>query len=292
MMKFERTKDSKDTEKLILGLLFVVGLLIIIAGRSLSPHTIVQEVTDPVGILISSICSASFVYERFIAERHFRSFSELLQHEIRMLDTVASKCLKLGIEKVFETRMECESEYPLRQVIENANPNSEILCIGNSLFHIMTKVEELKVGLRKGLHFNLACMDPSLTPDVLRKMEVPRSDILAALERVVSLANWFKRERPPGSFELRCHNIFLKDSLFVFETAEGVKVIWDLSFGASLNEKRVFLFAADAGNLGDNLATRYRSIWDSFADASKVTLKGAEVLFDLQLRPLLSIQLE
>jgi hypothetical protein len=79
-------------------------------------------------------------------------------------------------------------------------------------------------------------------------------------ERIV---DWIEKERPKGYMELRYQDVPQFDSLAVFKgLPAGDKVIWDLSFGRDLTDKRVFVLDPKTG-LGKNLIDRFNAIFET-----------------------------
>ena len=105
-------------------------------------------------------------------------------------------------------------------------------------------------------------------------------EIDSALQSLAKISKEAQRSIPSGSLELRYHRLHLPDTALLFETAEGKFLTWDLSFGKSLPDKRIFVLEISGSNLGVSLASRYQSIWKLHEDATKFKLNRGRVEVD------------
>ena len=260
-----KTQGSRETGQVITFLSIIMilfGLLLIVTGQAVFVEGLWSKLFDSLGILVTSIFVVSLLYEKFVAEKHFGEFMQVLNRQLRSMDTLQSRCLRLGIEELFESRTEYELKYPLAYLIDIAKPNTDFLTVGRSLFHLLHKESELKDGLRKGLHFRIACLDPEyVTPQMSGLTQVYSADIQSTLAALSDLVAWAQEERAPGVLELRYHRLYLPDSGLMLEGADGPLLVWDLSFGRDLSMRRVILLKPAPTNLGANLANRYQAIW-------------------------------
>ncbi len=131
---------------------------------------------------------------------------------------------------------------------------------------MLNKTSELKKGLEKGLTIELACVDPSkVTPSLEKVFFLYKSDIDSALNALRDLLNWAIKTNAKGSIELKYHWADFPDSVFIFVSKSGEeKLVWDLSFGRDLTQKRIIIFDTDYP-LGENLRRRYLAIYQNAA---------------------------
>lgn len=251
----------KESTFLWSALMILLGIVLILAARYF-PNTIAEEILRFAGITFISVFAVSLIYQTFIAERHFQNFRELLTGELKEMDSIQSKCMKLGINEIFETRNVYETKYPLISIIDQSPEAGKILCIARSLFHLLNKTDELKRGLEKGLAFELACVDPDkITPSLEKVSLLYRTDIDSALTALKDLLSWAIETKPKGSIELKYHWADFPDSVFIFASKSGEeKLAWDLTFGRDLVQKRVMIL--DTGfPLGKDLKSRYTTVY-------------------------------
>lgn len=258
------SKWAKESMHLVSVIMILLGIALIMAGKVLNIGDIIKEVLEGVGATIIGIITVSLIYQRFIAEKHFAAFKDLLKSELKEIDSIQSKCMKLGIIEIFETRNAYEKEYPLMNIIDQSPENGKIICVARSLFHLLIKTGELKMGLEKGLTFKLACIDPNkITPTLEKVSGLYKQVIDHALMTLKELLTWAMETKPKGSIELKYHGTDLLDSVFIFTAKDGKeKLAWDLSFGRDLTQKRVIIL--DTGYpLGKDLKSRYMDIYQN-----------------------------
>jgi hypothetical protein len=237
------------------------------------------EVIKVFGTTITSVFSVSIIYEKLIAERQFDFFKTSLKDCIMEMDSIQSKCMKLGIGKIFESRNEFERKVSLADVIKDSPENGSLICIGKSLFYILNKTGELKDALNKGMKIEFACADPkNITPTLCKVSQLYASDIYSALNPLQELITWAMETEVKGSIELRYHHTDYPDSVVIFTTKDEQEILcWDLSFGRDLNQKRVIYFYVDNGTLGNDLKKRYTDVWDGSTPQIKYADKGIQV---------------
>jgi len=183
------------------------------------------------------------------------------------------------VHDIFETRFEYETVHSFQQQIISIPPNSRILCVARSLFHILNKEAEIKAGLSNGIRFEFACLDPSAATEQMTTLtQVYPEDIRSSLISLKSIARWAVEHKLSGSIELRYHTLYLPDSFTIFQSRINPDVVWDLSFGRDLTQKRVVFFRAAPGTLGDDLFVRYDMIWSQ--SEPRFLLKGGKIELD------------
>jgi len=266
-----RQRDQTRKTSVFVTIIFIlVGIISILLAELgtwpvLGPDGSWQrKLLDSLGVFIISVLAVSWLYEKFLIEEHFSHFRQLIHEQIRMMDTVQSKCLKLGIERVFETRSDFQLNYPFAKLINLTKQRGRILCVGRSLFHLLNMEAEIEAGLKKGIQFDLACLDPAGASGQMHLLtQTYPADIESGLISLKSITDWVQEQRPEGGIELRHHQLYLPNSILAIETDTSTILIWDLSFGRDLTYKRVVLLKPAPGNLGQDLLERYSLIWDN-----------------------------
>lgn len=244
--------------------MILFGIVLILSGKAVKPSLpTISALLDFVGITFIGVFAVSFFYQTLIAEKHFKDFKDLLTTQLKEMDSIQSKCSKLGILELYDTRNDYERYYPLMQVIERCPEQGEIICVARSLFHLLNKTGELKKGLKDGKIFKFACVDPDNISSSLQKIsQLYKPDIDSALMALKGLITWAIQNKAKGSIELRYHDVDLPDSVFIFRTENNdQKLVWDLGFGRDLNQKRVIILNTEAP-LGNDLKSRYTIIFD------------------------------
>lgn len=267
-LQIDQTKDLNVRSILVTIALTVTGLGLFVFAEwapFLGPADSWQrDLIASIGVFLIGMLALGWLDEKLRMEKHFRQFRQLLHEEIRRVDTVQSKCLRLGIDRLFETRSTFELVFPFVELINLAKPKGRVLCVARSLFHFLNKEAEIKAGLKKGIQFDLVCLDPTEVTDQMRALvHLYPEDIQSALKSLENMANWAREQQPEGGIELRYHRLYLPDSALAIETENGDILIWDLSFGRDLTHKRVIMLKPEPGNLGQNLLERYSLIWNT-----------------------------
>lgn len=245
-------------------IMILIGMVLILLGRSLNIDNTFKAIFEFIGITLVGVFGVSLIHQIFIAEKQFGDFRELLVSQFKEMDTIESKCMKLGINEIFETRGAYEKKHPLMNIIEQCPEDSKINSVARSHFNLLQKTDEFKKGLEKGLTFELACTDPNKITPILTKVSlVYKSDIESALTDLKELLKWAIKTKPKGTIELRYHETDLYDSAIIFTSKEWEeKLVWDLSFGRSLTQKRVIILNTEY-QLGEDLKLRYMSIYNN-----------------------------
>lgn len=244
-------------------IMILIGIVLILLGRLLDTDNAFKAIFEFIGITLVGVFGVSLIHQKFIADKQFEDFRELLVSQFKEMDAIESKCIKFGVKEIFETRNAYEETYPLMNIIEECPEDSQIISIARSHFHLLNKTSELKKGLEKGLIFKLACVNPDRITSYLAEASLLyKSDTESALTALKDLLKWAIRTKPRGAIELRCHETDLYDSTLIFTSKDGdEKLVWDLSFGRDLTHKRVIIL--DTRNqLGEDLKSRYMTIYN------------------------------
>ncbi len=240
----------------------LVGTVLIVLALIPDKEKTGEKIMLGFGTTLLGVFGVSLVYEVFVAEKHFEDFKNILEDKLKGMDLIQSKCIKLGVNEIFETRHEYELKYPFGTLVDEAPPNSKIRCVARSLFVLTTKEEAFKNGLVRGLSFELACVDPNLKSPIIDEVwQQYDTDTASALTAVKRLMTWAVSAKPKGSFELRYHQANSLDSALVFMSKNREeKLVWDLSFGRSMSDKKVII-TDTACPLGAGLKSRYDGIY-------------------------------
>jgi len=263
MEKYKWAKESTYTWSTIMILL---GVVLILLGKLPYVDNTVKGALEFIGTTFIGVFAVSLIYQRFIAEKHFEDFKELLASELEKMNSIQGKCMKLGINEIFDNRKAYEVKYTVNSIVEQSPENGKIICIARSLFHLLNKTDEIKKGLEKGLIFEFACVDPNKISPYLKKVSfLYESDIYSALTALKDILSWAieNPNKAKGSLELRYHRADFPDSAFIFTSKEEKeKIAWDLSFGRDLTKKMVIILDTDYP-LGKNLKERYMSLYQN-----------------------------
>ena len=130
----------------------------------------------------------------------------------------------------------------------------------------MSKAQIIKDAIERGAEVELCLMDPA-TPQgqASRITALMIPDIEAAVAVfTAAIVSWVGVRKPPGAVELRYHDLVLFDSYTSIHGPDRNLVVWDLSFGRDVTEKRVFLLNAGKP-LAADLTKRYDQIFDKAA---------------------------
>jgi len=257
------------------------GIVLILLGEVWLKQGIARQLVQSFGVVVTSVFVVSLLYEKFLAEKHLAEYKRLFDRLLTNLNTIQSKCMKLGIDAAFETRRECEERYPLSALIDMAKEGSEFYCVARSMHFFLNKTQAVQEGLNKGLQFKLACTDDS--KETWNKVVAGLTflqihDINSALDALRNIVHWAVKNDSEGSIEVRFHKLHLPDTALLIETDDGVLVIWDLSFGRDVDHKKVLVLKEGPGGLGDDLADRYLGIWEH--SEKRFEMKRGEIVLD------------
>ena len=156
MMRNQQNHQTREISSLLM-IIFLLAGVALVGFAELGPETVLglgnswqRNLLNSLGVFILGVLAVSWLYEKFLIEKHFGQFRQLIHEQIRAMDTVQSKCLKLGIGELFETRSELEMAHPFADRINSVKPNGRVLCIERSLFHFLNREAELKAALERG----------------------------------------------------------------------------------------------------------------------------------------------
>ena len=244
-------------------LMIAIGVIFILVSHSMNDG-LFKRLIESFGILFSSVFFVSILYEVFLAEKHFSQFDSLMITQFKQMDNIQSSCIRSGIQEIFETRNKFETTYPLISLLSSVKPNGRILVIARSMFHFFNKADAIKKALEKGGHLEIACISHNQIDKTLSEIcFLKPSDMKTPLEVLNDdLLNWIMKEKPKGTLELRVYKQPLPDSIFYAELENRNIIIWDMTFGRDLSQKRVFVLEPSEGNLGKDLLKRYETIWN------------------------------
>ena len=275
-------KAAKEVTYMLSTIMILIGVILILLSKISNIGGTLRGILEFIGITLLGVFAVSLVYQRFVAEKHFEDFKTLLTSQLKEMDLIQSQCIKLGISEIFETRTAYQAKYPLITIIEQSPDNANITCIARSLFHLMNKTGEIKKGLENGLTFELACIDPNLVTHTLEEVSfLYKSDIESALRELRNLLSWAVTTKPKGAIQLRYHHADSLDTVFIFTSEDGgEKLVWDLSFGRDLTQKRVMILDTSEGSLGNDLKNRYTSILKDPATSIQIQYSKGDIKHD------------
>ncbi len=265
MKKAEASKWLIRGTTMGLVIMLLVGVvLILISINMLYPGKAdyVPELLKELGIVISSVCTVSLLYEWLQAEIRVEEFRSLMRDEMHLIEANARSCAELGIKKLYSTRDAYEREYPFDETMKAVPAGSRIRIVAVTLFHVMNKTSFLIDAMKRGVNIELCMLSPNASDDVKSKMPDLQAgecaDVVSLFRQRV--AEWAKREQPSGSVEFRYHEMPLHESFANFPT--GPLGVWDLSFGRDVKEKRIIL-VDPSRTLGQDLARRFGFVYDN-----------------------------
>jgi hypothetical protein len=285
-MKIERIISEQTIMICILSLL--IGIILLMGSYFLSPG-ILYHLTVELGLLCTSICIVSFLYEKFIAEKHFEKFRGQMKNVLKEQTLILTSCNKLGITHIFGTRNEYEEKYPIESLLGKVRKNGRILVVGRTMFHFFNKLEAIKTALHRGANLQVAMIGSSNVDRILRKIAYLRIDQLASpLSQIIDQLKELLSEKPLGTLEVKIYMQPLPDSFVFIEEEESELIVWDLNFGLDLADKVIFLMNPQDTNLGKKLLKRYDLIW-KFSETILKTEPGGIVTINKMASILLKI---
>ena len=248
------------------GIVSLFGLVIFFIGREVArAYQILGEIMELLGMALFSVFGVSILYERFMAQQHFKKFNKKLRKTLSEMDSIQGKCRSLGIEEIFDSTDSYRQKYPLMNIVEQST--GTITCVGMTLFNLFNMTNEIRKGLEKGLNFKFASVDPCAITDHFKTVtgfDIKDVEVaLNALER--DFINWAKeeKEKPKGTIEFRYHCIpFFDTGLMYTDNKDKEKLVWSLSFGRDMSYKIVMILNTELG-LGAKLKQRYMKIYDN-----------------------------
>lgn len=279
-----RSREPDKSSKWLILTFVLTGLLLIAISVAL-PHDgsagYLRELLKELGIVILSVFTVSFLYERLIAEKYLHQFLSLLRGQLQEGETNAAACARLGILEIFPTRDVFELKHPIANWTSTLTTESTLRIVAQSLFLLMSKVETIKTAIERGAQVEFCITSPTGPIALAEKISgLEVSDIQSAVSVFKKqIGEWVKQEKPPGRVELRYHQLPLVDSYLVLNSSTLRIAVWDLSFGRATTAKRILLLDPDKP-LGADLAARYSSVWDESADMTVFKYEEGEVKVD------------
>jgi hypothetical protein len=247
-------------------ILILVGIILVLLARLFSGDVhppLPATLLETLGVTVATVLTVKLIYEKLIAEEHFAQFQSLLKNELGNLENLTGTSLRLGILEEFATRSAYIERYSVDQIISVSANQSRLRCIGNSLFHVMNRSDQLERALSKGMTIELCLLGPQYHSRIIQELTgLYLTDIQSSLDATRDFLAKITESKPPGALDIRLHSILLWDSFISFTTSEDSTIIgWDLSFGRDLSDKRVFVLDA-AKPLGQDLTRRYERLWN------------------------------
>ena len=247
-------------------ILILMGTILVLLAKLFSGDVhppLLATLLETLGVTVATVLTVKLIYEKLIAEEHFGQFRSLLKNELGNLENLTGTSLRLGILEEFATRSAYIERYSVDQIISVSANQSRLRCIGNSLFHVMNRSDQLERALSKGMTIELCLLGPQYHSRIIQELTgLYLTDIQGSLDATRDFLAKITESKPPGVLDLRLHSILLWDSFISFATSEGSTIIgWDLSFGRDLSDKRVFVLDATKP-LGQDLTRRYERLWN------------------------------
>ena len=113
----------------------LMGVILILASGVLpDAPRLLRDFSRELGVVLVTVCSVSMIDEVFVAARHFAQFSKLLRQQIAGGEANAAICERLGIARIYPTRRDFQTAYPLLKVAQSASPDWRFHMVGKSLF--------------------------------------------------------------------------------------------------------------------------------------------------------------
>jgi hypothetical protein len=281
-----RPNDMDTTSKWLMVTFGLGGLLLIMISIALSHRGFSgywSELTKELGIVVLAVFTVSFLYERLVAEKYFEHFLAQLRGQLQQGESNAAACAQLGIIEIFPTRDVFEMKYPIAGWTSSLAAGSSFRIVAQSLFLLMGKVETIKAAIARGADVEFCVTDPTSTGPTVRAERISGlevSDIMSAVSVFKKqIADWTRVAKPPGSVELRYHQLPLIDSYMVLRSPTVQVAAWDLSFGRATTSKRIFLLDLEKP-LSVDLSGRYGRVWDDSLASTVFRYQRGEVHVD------------
>jgi hypothetical protein len=225
---------------------------------------LVVELLREFGVVLISVWGVSLFYERFIANRHFRTFQTKLEGLMGRGESNAAVCEGTGIKNIYRDRGSFERNHPLVSLISGLRKGDHLRIVGRSLVFLMYNWQQLRPLVENGGALQLCLINPKYDNDLFRLLAgYSNTETALALERFNgSFLPWLESSRPNGTVEIRFHNLPLLDSYTERKRDDEYRSVWDLNFGEGLQSRVIFYLDAK-GVFGENLRQhRYGPIWD------------------------------
>ncbi len=265
--------------------MITVGIILILGSKIFGIGTVVQKILEFTGVTFLGVFAVSLIFQIFAVEKYYNDFKRMLTEELKEMDSIQSKCIKLGIKEVFETHKEYTRKYPFEDIINNSPDGSEIMSVGRSLLNLLMKKKEFKEALKKGMKIKLACALPDAVDSAVEEItDLHKEDIEPGLIDLQEILSYAKEKKLTGSLEFKYHRFPVIDSALIFTTKDEQTMIWSLVFGRTSIEKSVIMFDVCPNSLGEKLKKRYDSLWKSATSKliySNGSIEKNELLPDL-----------
>jgi len=82
-------------------IMILIGGVLILLGRLLNIDDTFKAIFEFIGITLVGVFGVSLIHQRFIAEKQFEDFRELLVSQFKEMDTIESMCMKLWRKRNF-----------------------------------------------------------------------------------------------------------------------------------------------------------------------------------------------
>lgn len=223
---------------------------------------LLEEFLRELGIVVFTVSSVSLLYELFVAEKYMSLFLQQLRIQVEQGESNAAVCALLGINRIFPTRRQYETAYPLDDLMAAFAPGSSLRIVARSLFLLMGQPVAIRKAVEQGGSIELCLFNPQ-DSRMSNMPDLERTDIQAAISRFEKeLVTWVKSNLPPGSIELHTHSVSLFDSYTSLRSSSDHFVVWDLSFGRDVGQKRILMLDPEKP-LARDIGKRYNHVWEN-----------------------------
>lgn len=170
----------------------------------------------------------------------------------------------LGIRATYASRGQFDRDFQIPHIVGSL-VFGRVRVVGKTLLILLRQANFIKA-LKNSTSIELAIINPHGGSQNLAKVQnVELPDFVQVFRDVAYLVELVKSQAPLGSLELRFHGHPLFESFTEIRSPETNLAVWDLSFGRTESDKRIFVIDPES-IFGRDLATRYGEIWD---DASR-----------------------
>jgi hypothetical protein len=238
-----------------------------------------MELARELGIVLCAVFTISLLYERLLAERHLNSFRKLLKEQIEQAASNAAACAELGILEIFASRSVFQNRYPLQGFLSELGKGGCARIVALSAFNVMNNPDLLRKALEQGSGLEFCLLNPASSPAELAKLQVVNiHDIQAAIDNFAdTIIPWLQTNMPPGSVELRFHQVAVPESFCYFSASPvSGRVVWDLNFGRDPKDKRVLLVDPNK-TLGLDLRKRFDFVFGNAAVVFQYSQKSIKI---------------
>ena len=228
------------------------------------PWKLFVDIVREFGIVLVSVWGVSLLYERYIADRHFRTFHTNLKDLVGRGESNAAVCEGTGIINIYRDRKSYEKDHPLVDQVRQLRDGDHLRIVGRSLVFLMYNWQQLRPVIENGGSLHLCLINPKFDDGLFRILAgYSKTETALALERFTSsFLPWLRSSQPRGGVEIRFHNLPLLDSYTERKQGDEYRSVWDLNFGEGL-QSRVIFYVDAKGIFGEDLRQRrYGPIWD------------------------------